>query len=113
MPNQVTYFEVTGKDGAALQKFYSSAFGWKIDPAPVPGYGFVHSASKVQVRGGIGTAPPHSPSGVKFYVQTEDMKATLRKIEKSGGKVLMPPTEIGGTTIALFADPEGHVVGLL
>jgi predicted enzyme related to lactoylglutathione lyase len=113
MANHVTYFEVTGKDGDALQKFYSAALGWKIDPAPVPGYGFVHSSSKVLMRGGIGTAPPRSPSGVKFYVQTDDMKATLRKIEKAGGKVLMPPTQIGGSTIALFADPEGHVVGLL
>jgi predicted enzyme related to lactoylglutathione lyase len=25
----------------------------------------------------------------------------------------MPPTEMEGTTIALFADPEGHVVGLV
>jgi len=51
---------------------------------------------------------------VTFYVHTDDPKATLAKIEKLGGRVLMPLTEVAPeTTIALFADPEGHVVGLM
>ena len=54
------------------------------------------------------------PGGVTFYVHTEDAKGTLAKIEKLGGRVLMPLTEVAPeTTIALFADPEGHVVGLM
>ena len=40
--------------------------------------------------------------------------ATLRRVEELGGRVPMPLTEVApGTTIALFADPEGHVVGLM
>jgi predicted enzyme related to lactoylglutathione lyase len=32
----------------------------------------------------------------------------------SGGRVIMPLTEVAPeTTIALFADPEGHVVGIM
>jgi hypothetical protein len=31
-----------------------------------------------------------------------------------GGKTIQPPTSVpGGVTFALFADPEGHVVGLV
>ena len=38
----------------------------------------------------------------------------LRRVEELGGKVLMPLTEVAkDTTIALFADPEGHVVGIM
>ena len=49
-----------------------------------------------------------------FYVETDDPKATLAKVEQLGGKVIMPLTEIApDTTVALFADPEGHVVGLM
>jgi predicted enzyme related to lactoylglutathione lyase len=51
---------------------------------------------------------------VTFYVQSDDAAATLRRVEAAGGRVLMPPTEVAPeTTIALFADPEGHVIGVM
>ena len=49
-----------------------------------------------------------------FYVHADDPKGVLAKAEASGGRVIMPLTEVAPeTTIALFADPEGHVVGLM
>ena len=54
------------------------------------------------------------PPGVKFYVHTDDPQGTLAKVESSGGKILMPLTEVAPeTNIALFADPEGHVIGIM
>jgi predicted enzyme related to lactoylglutathione lyase len=111
MGAHVVHFEVTGKDGQKLQKFYSDAFGWKLDTNNPGGYGMVKDG---ELTGGFGTAQPGAPGGVTFYVRTDDAKATLAKIEKLGGRVLMPLTEVAPeTTIALFADPEGHVVGLM
>jgi predicted enzyme related to lactoylglutathione lyase len=113
MGSKVIHFEVTGKDGKALQHFYSEAFGWKVDTNNPGGYGMVRGGEN-EITGGIGAAQPGAPSGVTFYVHTDDAKATLAKIEKLGGKVLMPLTEVAPeTTIALFADPEGHIVGLM
>ena len=112
MGGNVVHFEVTGKDGKKLQKFYADAFGWKLDTNNPGGYGMERQENSL--TGGIGDAPQGSPGGVTFYVHTDDAKATLAKIEKLGGKVLMPLTEVAPqTTIALFADPEGHVVGLM
>jgi len=112
MGGNVVHFEVTGKNGKKLQKFYADAFGWKLDTNNPGGYGMVRQENSL--TGGIGDAPQGSPGGVTFYVHTDDAKATLAKIEKLGGKVLMPLTEVAPqTTIALFADPEGHVVGLM
>jgi predicted enzyme related to lactoylglutathione lyase len=66
------------------------------------------------IAGGIGDAQEGTPGGVTFYVHTEDPAGTLRKVEAAGGRVLMPLTEVAPeTTIALFADPEGHVVGIM
>lgn len=66
------------------------------------------------VGGGIGASNDGGPGHVTFYVHADDAAATLRHVEELGGRVLMPLTEIApGTTIALFADPEGHVVGLM
>ena len=33
MKNPVVWFEVVGKDGGTLRKFYADLFGWKIDSA--------------------------------------------------------------------------------
>ena len=49
-----------------------------------------------------------------FYVEVDDPAAYLAKVTELGGTTIVPPTEIqqGGLTFAVFADPEGHVVGL-
>ena len=112
MAAKVIHFEVVGKDGGALQKFYSELFDWKLDTKNPGGYGLV--APEVGLGGGIGATPDGSAGHVTFYVQTEDPKATLDKVERLGGRVVMPLTEIAPeTTVALFADPEGHVIGLM
>jgi predicted enzyme related to lactoylglutathione lyase len=50
---------------------------------------------------------------VTIYVQVPDLQAALDQAVALGGKVLMPPTEIPGVvTLAMFADPEGNVIGL-
>ena len=113
MAAKVIHFEVVGKDGEALQKFYGSVFGWDIDTNNPGGYGMVRSPEN-SIAGGIGATPDGSAGHVTFYVETEDPKATLAKVEQLGGKVLMPLTEVAPeTTVALFADPEGHVIGLM
>lgn len=113
MASHVVHFEVTGKDGPALQRFYSELFGWKLDTNNPGGYGMLREGERA-LTGGIGAAPQGTAGGVTFYVHTDDPKATLAKAEKLGGRVLMPLTEVAPeTTIALIADPEGHVVGLM
>jgi predicted enzyme related to lactoylglutathione lyase len=38
----------------------------------------------------------------------------LDKAAANGGRVIMPLTEVAPeTTVALFSDPEGHVVGIM
>jgi uncharacterized protein len=110
--NEVIHFEVTGNDGPALQSFYGDVFGWGLDTNNPGGYGMYRGGNGI--TGGIGAASNGQAGGVTFYVKAEDPETVLRKVEERGGKVLMPLTEVAPeTTIALFADPEGHVVGLM
>ena len=51
-------------------------------------------------------------SFVTVYVETNDLKGTLAKAEKLGARTLMQPTQSGPVEVALFADPEGNVIGL-
>jgi predicted enzyme related to lactoylglutathione lyase len=114
MPHPVIWFEVVGKDAEALRRFYGDMFGWRIDPAPeAPGY-FMCTTDGEMPSGGIGADPAGGDGHVTFYVETDDLQASLDKAESLGAKTIMPPTEpMGGTRIALFADPEGHMVGLV
>jgi predicted enzyme related to lactoylglutathione lyase len=111
MAHPVVHFEVSGQDLDKLQSFYSEVFGWKTKKVPgdMP-YAMVEGEDG-GIGGGIGQAPD-GQGHVTFYVGADDPQAVLDKVEQLGGKTIMPVTELPQVTIALFADPEGHVVGL-
>jgi len=112
MGTTVVHVEVTGKDGAGLQKFYKDVFGWSLDTNNPGGYGMYRQDGGL--TGGIGATTDGSAGHVTFYVHTDDPQAVLDKVASGGGQVIMPLTEVAPeTTIALFADPEGHVVGIM
>ena len=114
--NPVVHFEVLGRDPSALRKFYSEAFGWSPGPAddgPME-YSMVYLKEDGSgIDGGIGKAPQGS-GHVTFYVGVDNAEAALQQIERLGGRTIQPPVQVpGGVKFALFADPEGHVVGLV
>jgi uncharacterized protein len=111
MASQIIHVEVVGADGSKLQRFYGDVFGWDFDTNNPGGYGMHRQGD---LTAGIGAAQNGQPGHVTFYVHSDDPQGTLTKVEQAGGRVLMPLTEVAPeTTIALFADPEGHVVGLM
>ena len=113
MANTVGWFEVVGKDGPALQRFYGDVFGWSIDASNPMGYGMTDRA-QTGIGGGIGGTQNGDSGHATFYVEVDSPKATLERIEAAGGRTIVPETEIPSmVTFALFADPEGHVVGLV
>jgi predicted enzyme related to lactoylglutathione lyase len=114
MPNPVTHFEITGKDGKKLQDYYSRLFGWKVDAGNPMDYGEVEAQEGHGIGGGIAAAGDSPHSGVTVYVEVDNPQTYLDKAASLGGKIIMPVTVIPDTvTFALFADPEGHVVGIV
>jgi predicted enzyme related to lactoylglutathione lyase len=114
MKNPVVWFEVVGKDGTRLRRFYSDLFSWKIEGATGDmDYGLV-AAANGGIGGGVGSTQDGGTGHVTFFVEVDDPAAYLKQVEKLGGKILVPPMEIPSynLTFAYFVDPEGHVVGL-
>ncbi len=117
----VVHFEVVGKDGAALQSFYSQLFGWQIDTNNPMNYGLVPRDGNVTedgigIGGGIAQGPEGYPGHVTFYVAVAvaDVEAALAKAESLGGTRMMGPDEVmDGLVIGLFNDPEGHTIGVM
>jgi uncharacterized protein len=113
MANPVVHFEVTGKDGAALAAFYEKLFGWKTQGLPELGYWLVEQETE-GIAGGIGATQDGGAGHVTFYVRVDDIQGALDQAESLGGKTVLPVMTVPDTvTLALFSDPEGHVVGLV
>ena len=111
MANPVIHFEVVGSDGSKLQDFYRDLFDWKISTDNPMNYGIVDNGGE-GINGGVGQSPngPH----VTWYVQVDDIDASLAKAESLGGKTVMPKERIMDmVTLGLFTDPEGNLVGLV
>ena len=119
MGQPVVHFEVIGKDGPKLQSYYSDLFGWKIDADNPMGYGIVQrddnlSPDGIGIGGGIGKGRDGYDGHVTFYIGVSDVEAALAKAESLGGTRVMGPDKVMDTIeIGLFADPEGHVVGVV
>jgi uncharacterized protein len=114
MGNPVVHFEIGVNDSAAANKFYADLFGWKIDSSNPMNYGIVDTDSQGEgIGGGISKPPDGSGPYTAFYVNVDDVQAKLDEAEKLGAKTIMPPMQVpDGPDIAMFADPDGNVIGL-
>jgi hypothetical protein len=111
MGHAVLHFEIVGPDGGALQKYYAELFGWEIDANNPQNYGMVQPTAP-GIGGGVGSSQDGNAL-VTFYVETDDLQASLDKAESLGGKTVQEPMDIpGGPSVAMFADPQGNVIGL-
>ncbi len=114
MANPVVHFEVLGKDPKALQNFYQKAFGWELKPVMGEDYAMASPGGQGGINGGVGKAMGGSAGHVTFYIAVDDLNAALKKVEGAGGRKISDPMDIpNGPSIAMFADPEGHVIGLV
>jgi uncharacterized protein len=115
----VVHFEVIGKDAEKLQSYYADLFGWEIDSDNPMKYGIVQRDGNINVDGvgiggGVGGGPEGYAGHVTFYVEVPDVEAALAKAESLGGTRIMGPEQImDGVELGQFADPEGHMVGVV
>jgi len=109
---RIIHLEIVGKDQKALQGYWSSLLGWKLDTSSPGGYGMTDPA-QTGIVVGIGGTPDGSAGHVTGYVRVADINAVLARAVDLGGTVIMPRfSPDGSAQLALVADLEGHVVGL-
>jgi predicted enzyme related to lactoylglutathione lyase len=109
----VVHFEVGAADEGPLVAFYGELFGWGLQGLPGGGYTMIDTRGGSGINGGIGKSRTGQPWST-FYVETDDLQATLDKANSLGGTTVMPVTDFGGAvTIAMFNDPDGLLVGLV
>jgi uncharacterized protein len=107
----VTWFEINTTGSKAVREFYAELFGWNVQVLEEANYALIDTGVESAIGGGIGGA--QGPNQVTFYIEVDDPQAYLDRIEKTGGKTVVPVTETDMVTFAQFSDPQGNVVGLV
>ncbi len=106
MTNVVNYFEIGTGDAGVTSAFYGGLFGWQID----------QSGDYRMIDGDKGGVWDSSAMGggsyAIFYVQVDDVKATIEKATGLGAKVVVPLTDNGPLEFAHLQDPQGNRFGV-
>ena len=111
MADPVVRFEIGAADDQPLVRFYGELFGWGLQ-AVADGYTVVDTRGGGGISGGIGRSQSGEPWAT-FYVEVEDLQASLDRAEALGGRTVWPVAELPGMAFAMLGDPDGLLVGLL
>jgi predicted enzyme related to lactoylglutathione lyase len=109
LSHPVVHFEIGCKDQEKTAAFYREVFGWTIDPGPM---GTINTGSTTGIAGHIAALGHEPHQFTHFYIETDDVAESLKKVEAEGGKTVVPPIDIPTGTFAWFTDVEGNTVGL-
>ena len=119
--NTLNWFEIPAKDIARAQKFYENIFSMKMnDMGEMMGMrmvGFPAEMGNGKLSGALVKSKMHKPStaGCLNYLNANpSIQKVIGKIEKAGGKIVMPKTLINKEVgyMALFIDSEGNKMAL-
>jgi predicted enzyme related to lactoylglutathione lyase len=108
----VVHVEIPAVNVEAAGKFYQELFGWKLQHMPEMNYTMWEDESGK--GGGFPQVSDDTPAGrVLVYIDSDDIEADLKKVEKLGGTVLHPKMEIPQAGwFGIFQDPTGNVLAL-
>ena len=114
MPNAFVHVELSTTDVAKAKTFYGSLFDWTLEDVPMGEVTY----TMIKVGKGVGGGMmqqmiPGAPSSWLSYVEVQDIKASTRKAQSLGAKVMQDVTEVMGMGwLSVIADPTGAPLGL-
>lgn len=118
MNSHVSIFEIPATDISRAIEFYQSILDITIEQMEFPGmemglFPYEEQMVTAVIMKGEGYNP--SADGVTIYLNGgDDLQIILDKVEKSGGKILVPKTPHADESgyFSLFLDTEGNRLGL-
>ena len=110
--HEIVHIEIPVDNLETGSKFYADLFGWKVENIPEMDY-TTFEAGEGPGGGFNKLSDEITPGDVMVYVSTDDIEASLAKIESLGGKTVVPKTEIPQVGwFAWFTDPTGNTMAL-
>jgi len=109
--SKVIHFEIAAEKPERAMQFYESVFGWTFNHYEGQPYWLV-KAGKDGEPGINGAIQPRRQQSqpVVNTINVESIDQTVKKIEKNGGVIIVPRTEVPGIGLMVyFKDTEGNV----
>jgi len=111
VPVEIIHIEFKSANFGKTADFYARLFDWQTEQNGAGSYMKLNGAAGVS--GGWVRAYLVQSPGPVAYLTVEDLEKTLAEVEAAGGRVLVRSQPFaGGGEVALFADPDGNVLGL-
>jgi uncharacterized protein len=117
--SRFVWYELMTTDMEGAATFYSSVVGWQTADRSQPCAPYaLFTVGGISVCGLMDISAEARRIGARpswiGYIGTDDVGASADRIERRGGTVLVPPTEISNVSrFSVVADPQGAPVGLL
>jgi len=114
MSHPIVHIELSAHDHKKAAQFYANVFGWQIQAFPDMNYS-TFSSGEGQPGGGFNPVSEQNPAGTTIvYIETDDIEASLEKIEANGGQRVGEPLDIPDVgVIHWFNDPAGNHMSLI
>jgi len=121
----VVHFEMPYESSERLIKFYSQAFGWKMQQFGEEMGNYVTAATTETdennmiknpgaINGGFFPKNADSAQYPSVVIAVDDINDSIKKVADAGGKILGEPVEIPGIgQYVSFNDTEGNRLSLL
>ena len=120
----LAYFEIPADNVDRAKRFYHALLGWKIEPTRTPmdpatvasmQYQDISTGEAQEGTLNMGGMYKRQMQGTPIinYVMVEDIDIVLAKVEKLGGKIVLPKMEVKSVGLtAIIQDTEGNAIGL-
>jgi predicted enzyme related to lactoylglutathione lyase len=115
--NRVVHFEIAADNPEQVAKFYSKVFGWTFEKWQGPfDYWLITTGDDTEpgINGGLNRKINANQICTVNTIAVESVDSTIKKIIKSGGKVIREKTAIPGVGyLAYCEDSAGILFGIM
>lgn len=108
----VMHFEIPADDVKRAKSFYSRLFGWEIKKISGMDYWLITTSGKKAVGGAL-MKKQYPQQTIVNYIDVPSVDKYAAKIEKLGGKIVVPKTAVPETGyFAVCLDTENNAFGI-
>jgi hypothetical protein len=109
-----SWVDMGSPDLPKARAFYAGLLGWETSEGPPEAGGYTVALLRGKSVAGLGPQMnPEAPPSWLTYVNVDSVDDTVAKVTANGGTVMAPPMDVMDVgRVAVFADPQGAVIGL-
>ena len=109
MPNKIAHFAIEADDVERAAAFYADVFGWSFKQWGPPNFYLINGAGLHGALQARTARPEKGRKGFECSIAVDDLRASMEKIDKAGGRILADVYTIPAVgDLATFEDTEGN-----